>query len=162
MSELRCHYSGVPIEVKNPVPGRPYFSCSGCLVAGRLKVDAQGDFPVTPTLLALLAGGLVFFNQGLFWLLSALVRGRGRDATAGYFLTGSLALGVALWVVLVLIQWHATGGGRLADRAVAAFTGLLCLAGAIAGSGACAFAAVMLLAAWGLRGLRHRIIVDGG
>jgi len=59
MSELSCHYSGVPIHVARPQPGRAYFSCSGCAIASRIPVDAQGNFPINRTLVAVLGFGVV-------------------------------------------------------------------------------------------------------
>lgn len=156
MSELRCQYSGVPIQVARPQPGRAYFSCTGCFIRSRIPVDSSGNFPINRTLIALLAGGLAFFNQALFWLLAILLSGQGREAVAGRFVVASLALGCALWQLLAILQWRTTGGGRWTDKLAVMFTGLICAAGVIIASPGCVVGAVFLLAAWGIRGLRKK------
>jgi hypothetical protein len=156
MSDLRCQYSGVPIHVARPRPGRGYFSCSGCFLASRILINESGNFPITRTLIAVLAGGLVFFNQGLFWLLAWLLEGQGRTLVAGRFLVASLALGAVLWLLLVAVQERATGGGRWTDRLIIVFTGMLVAAAVITKSPGCMLAAVVVLVGWGLRGLRRK------
>lgn len=156
MSELRCQYSGVPIQVARPEPGRSYFSCTGCFLASRILIDESGNFPITRTLIAVLAGGLAFFNQGLFWLLAWLVSEQERAVVAGRFLVASLSLGGVLWLILVLLQWRATGGGRWTDRLVVTATGVLGGIGFMAQSPGCMIAAVVVLAGWGLRGLKRK------
>jgi hypothetical protein len=153
MSDLRCQYSGVPIHVARPQPGRAYFSCTGCALAHRVPVDAQGNFPINRTLIAVLGVGLVVFNQMLFWLLAVLLAGRNREVPATRFLVASLAVGVAMWLLLVVAQWKATGGGRWTDWLVVVFTGALAGAGVTLASPGCLAASVLLLIAWGLRGL---------
>jgi hypothetical protein len=156
MSELRCQYSGVPIHVVRPLPGRDYFSCTGCFLASRIRIDEKGNFPITRTLLAVLAGGLLFFNQALFWLLSVLLAGQGRTIVSKRFLVASLALGVALWLVLAVTQSRATGGGCRMDRLVVALTGGLAALGVWLASPGCVLGAVFLLGAWGSRGVKRR------
>ncbi len=156
MSDLRCEYSGVPIHVARPQPGRAYFSCTGCAIASRIPVSADGNFPINRTLIGVLALGLVFFNQALFWLLAVLLKGQGKTVVSERFLIGSLAVGGALWLVLAIAQWRATGGGRATDWLVIGVTGALGAAGVVAVSPGCMLAAVTLLAAWGVRGLGKR------
>ncbi|MDF3058332.1 MAG: hypothetical protein K0R17_2547 [Rariglobus sp.] len=134
---------------------RDQYSCTGSFLASRIPVDENGNFPINRTLIAVLAGGLLFFNQGLFWLLAELLAGQGRDVVANRFLVASLAVGAGLWLVLTLVQAKATGGGRMSDWLVVALTGGLGAAGLLAKSPACLVAAVLLLMVWGLRGLKR-------
>jgi hypothetical protein len=156
MSELRCQYSGVPIQVARPQPGRAYFSCSGCAVASGIPVDAQGNFPINRTLIAVLGFGVVVFNQLLFWLLAVLLAARNREVAAERFVFASLAIGVALWLLLVILQWRVTGGGRRTDRVMVAITGALLATGVAVASPGCVAGAVLGLIAWGGRGLAHK------
>lgn len=128
-------------------------SSIGVAVRSRIPVDAQGNFPINRTLIAVLGFALAFFNQALFWLLAVLLAGQGRDIVAGRFLVASLVLGAALWFVLTVVQWRATGGGRATDWMVVALTGLLGAAGVASESPGCLIASVLLLTAWGSRGL---------
>ena len=156
MSELRCQYSGVPIHVARPQPNRAYFSCTGCAIASRIPVDAQGNFPINRTLIAVLAGALIIFNQGLFWLLAVLLAGQGREVVAGRFLNPSLAVGGAMWLLLVIAQWRSTGGGRWTDWLVVQLTAVLLAFGVVTHSPGCVLASVVVLVAWAARGLRHK------
>lgn len=156
MSELHCEYSGVPIHVARPQPGRKYFSCIGCALASRVPVDEQGNFPINRTLIAVLLGGLVIFNQGLFWLLAWLLAGQGRQVVSDRFVVASLAVGGAMWFLLVVTQWRATGGGRWTDWLVVQLTAVLLAFGVVMQSPGCVLAAVITVVAWGARGLRHK------
>jgi len=153
MSDQRCQYSGAPIHVARPQPGRAYFSCTACAVASRIPVNADGNFTINRMLITVLAFGLAIFNQALFWLLAVLLVGRDKPVVAERFVVGSLALGGVLWLILVIAQWRATGGGRLADWAVVVLTGLVGAAGVVAHSPGCMLAAVGLLTIWGVRGV---------
>lgn len=153
MSNLRCHHSGAPIQVARPQPGRAYFSCTACAIADRIPVDAEGNYPITRALVAVLVAAVVFFNQALFWFLTFSLTRQNRMIAAERFVFTSLALGGALWLVSAIAQWRATGGGRWTDRLVVVLTGLLSAAGVIVGSPGCLVGSVLLLTAWGLRGL---------
>lgn len=132
----------------------PRFSCIGSAVMSRIPVDAQGNFPINRTLIAVLGFGLALFNQALFWLLAVLIQGQGRPVPAGRFLLASIGLGAALWVLLALLQARVTGGSRRNDWLVAGLTGALLVEGVGATSPGCALAAVGLLTAWNVRDLR--------
>ncbi|HEY8932831.1 MAG TPA: hypothetical protein VIM44_05925 [Rariglobus sp.] len=134
-------------------------SCIGRAIASRIPVDAQGNFPINRTLIAVLAFGLALFNQALFWLLAVLIRGQGRPVPADRFLFASVWLGAALWLILVVLQTRVTGGGRRNDWLVMLLTGGLLGAGVTTISPGCALMAVGLLTAWNLRDLKKQ---DGG
>lgn len=153
MSDPHSQRSGGAIPVARAQSGRPYFSCTACAIAARIPVDAEGNYPITRTLVAVLVAAVLFFNQVLFWLLTLSLFRQNRMIAAERFVFVSLALGGALWLVLVVAQWRATGGGNWTDRLVIALTGLLGAAGVFIGSPGSMVAAVGLLAVWGLRGL---------
>jgi len=125
----------------------------------RIPVDAQGNFPINRTLIAVLGFGLALFNQALFWLLAVLIQGQGRPVPAGRFLFASIGLGAVLWLLLVVLQARATGGGRRNDWLVAGLTGALLVTGGVAASPGCALAGVILLTGWNIRDLKKQ---DGG
>ena len=132
----------------------PRFSCIGSAIARRIPVDAQGNFPINRTLIAVLAFGLALFNQALFWLLAVLIRGQGRPIPADRFLFASVGLGAALWLILVFLQTRVTGGGRRNDWLVLLLTGGLLGVGVGTVSPGCALMAVGLLTAWGARSFK--------
>lgn len=152
---LRCAYSGVPIHVSNPQPGRAYFVTSACAIKSRIPVDAEGNFPINRPLIAVLTVSMLIFNQALFWLLAVLMDGRGKVVGGKRFLVASVALGAALWLLLAVFQWRSTGGGSVADKVVLALTAALVALGVIGTSPACSLGGVALLVAWGLR-IRRR------
>ncbi|TSJ78391.1 hypothetical protein [Rariglobus hedericola] len=117
-------------------------------------MDAQGNFPITRTLIALLAFAVALFNQALFWLLAVLIHGQGRPVPAGRFLVASLGLGVALWLILLVLQFRFTGAGRRNDSLIMFFTGTLLIAGLIVTSPGFALAATVAFTAWATRGLK--------
>lgn len=153
-----CQHCGLPFSVVRVAPGRPTYCCSGCALAARVPVDANGQFPVNTALIAALTTGFVFFNQILFWLLAILLERRA-DATAftnaGRFAFASLVVGIVVWAALAVFQARA-GARHVLD--------LFALALALGGIGAAlakadpaiAAAANGLLAAWALRGLARK------
>ena len=155
--KVTCEHCGLPFSVARAAPGRAIYCCSGCALAARVPVDAQGQFPVNGALVAALGVGFVFFNQVLFWLLAVLLARRNADgaATAARLVWASLGVGVAVWTALAWFQ-IAAGARRVADWVVmAAAAGLLACGlanvhpGVAAGGNA-------LLAAWASRGLMRR------
>jgi hypothetical protein len=130
------------------------FPSIGAAVRDRIQVDAQGNFPITRTLIAVLAFAVVLFNQGLFWLLAVLLHGQGRPIAAGRFLVASLGVGVALWAILVVLHFRFTGGARRNDNLVMILTGGLLIAGVTAASPGCALAATVAFTAWAARGFK--------
>jgi hypothetical protein len=131
------------------------FSSIGAAVRSRIPVDAQGNFPINRTLIAVLGFALALFNQALFWLLAVLIQGQGRPVPAGRFLLASLGVGAALWLILVGLQVRFTGCGRRADWLVAGLTGGLLAVGVVGMSPGCVLAATGLFTAWSARGLRR-------
>ncbi|MBW8780538.1 MAG: hypothetical protein JF599_01430 [Verrucomicrobia bacterium] len=150
-SKVACHYCGLPFSAVRVQPGRDYFCCSGCAIASRVPVDAQGRFPVNPTLLAALGLGFVLFNELLCWLFAVLLVREGRTEVAVRLVMGSLALGVASWGALVVVQWRA-GARRWVDVSVVGLLGGVLVAGLQTRSPACVVAGNLALVAWSLRG----------
>lgn len=132
-----------------------YFKSTGAAIRSRIPVDAQGNFPINRTLIAVLAFGLALFNQALFWLLAVLIEGQGRPVPAGRFLLASVILGALLWLILAVAQVRFTGPGKPMDWMVLASTGALLGAGMVMMSPGCALAATGLLTAWSARGLKR-------
>ena len=152
MDRVTCHHCGLPFRTWRVDPGRPVFCCTGCAVANRIPVDAQGNFPVNATLVSALAAGFVYFNQLLFWMLAALLAGEGKDDSAAKAAMVSLLAGAATW--LVLSGWlFRSGAGRVGDMLVAGLVLAIGIAGWASGSLACSAAANGLLLAWSVRGL---------
>jgi hypothetical protein len=154
--KVTCEHCGLPFSVARSVPGKAVYCCSGCALAARVPVDAQGQFPVNAALVTALGLGFVFFNQVLFWLLAVLLaRSVDGAANAERFAWASLGVGTAVWIALAVFQGVA-GARRITDLAVlAAAAGLLACGvtnlhpGLAAGGNA-------LLAAWALRGLMRK------
>lgn len=153
-----CEHCGLPFSVGRVAPGRPVYCCSGCALAARVPVDADGQFPVNAALVTALSSGFVFFNQALFWLLGILLARRADAASAtnaGRLALASLAIGAAVWLALAIFQTRA-GARRGADF----FILILALAGIGAAFAVCqpglAVGANALLAAWALRGLARK------
>jgi hypothetical protein len=135
------------------------FLSIGQAVRSRIPVDAQGNFPINRTLIAVLAFGVAVFNQGLFWLLAVLMAGRGQTVGAGRFVLASLGLGAVLWLVLVAVQARVTGGGSRRDWLVVCLTAVLLSFGWVATSPGCVVAAVGGLTLWSARGFKKQ---EGG
>lgn len=152
MTQVTCRYCGLPFKVRRVEAGRAYYCCSGCAVASRVSVDAQGNFPITPALVGALAVGFVFFNQLLFWLLAVLLAGEGRVEVAAKCALVSWLAGAAVWLTLVVAQARAHGW-RGADAVVAALALALGSAGVLVGSLGCGVLASGALLVWSLRGV---------
>ncbi|MFA6286314.1 MAG: hypothetical protein WC661_02945 [Opitutaceae bacterium] len=155
MNKVACHYCGLPFKALRVQPGREYFCCSGCAIASRVPVDADGKFPTNPALLTALAVGFIFFNQLIFWLLAVLLVREGRVPVAGRFEVASLVLGTVTWLALVVVQWR-LGARRWVDAVVAVLTAGLLASGLASGSQACAAAANAALVAWSVRGFLRK------
>ena len=148
-----CEHCGLPFAVARVTPGRAVYCCSGCALAARVPVDANGQFPVNAALGTALGAAFVFFNQGLFWLLALLLaREAGGAVNAGRFVIASLVTGIVVWLTLAFFQARES-----ARRAVDWFVMLATLAGlgwalATTRPGAALFANA-IFAAWAMRGL---------
>ncbi len=155
-----CEHCGLPFSVLRTPPGKAVYCCSGCALAARVPVDAQGQFPVNAALVSALGAGFVFFNQTLFWMLAILLARRAEAASAlngGRFVLASLATGALVWLALFFFQTRA-GAGRLIDRVIA---GASCaaLGWALAnGRADIALLGNAVFAAWALRGLARKKI----
>ena len=148
-----CQHCALPFSVARVAPGRPVFCCSGCALAARVPVDAQGQFPVNAALLTALGAGFVFFNQLLFWLLAVLLaRDEAGAVNAARFAAASLGVGVLVWASLGMIQLR-EGARRGVDKAVWGLSGLMLGWSVAEALPALAALANALFIAWALRGL---------
>lgn len=155
MSGVVCDHCGLPFRVARVRPGQPVYCCSGCALAARVPVDAQGQFPVNGALVTALGVGFVAFNQLLFWLLAVLLVREGQIETAGKLTLASLGAGVAVWGAVVWLQ-IAVGARRGLDLLVMAVAASA-LGLAIYSSEPCvALVGNLGLIAWSLRGVRRR------
>ena len=151
-----CEHCALPFSVTRLAPGRPVYCCSGCALAARVPVDAQGQFPVNAALGAALTLAFVGFNQVLFWLLSTLLA-READSwvNAVRFGWASLCTAGLFWVVVAATQWR-LGARSGADTAILFLSGSGMITGLLTTSPAYAALANLVLAAWSLRGLRRK------
>ncbi len=152
MERVACHHCGRTFRIWRVESGRPVFCCTGCAVVNGIPVDAQGNFPVNATLVSALAAGFVYFNQLLFWVLTALLAGEGKADLAGKTAMVSLLAGAATWLVLTGWLLRASAS-RIGDWVVAGLALAIGIAGWAAGSLACFAAANGLLLGWSVRGL---------
>lgn len=151
-----CEHCGLPFSVARVAPGRKVYCCSGCALAARVPVDAQGQFPVNAALVTALGTGFVFFNQALFWLLAILIaRQEAGAVNAGRFATASLVVGVAVWCAVAFFQMR-EGARRAVDQAMLGLAAFGVGLGFANGAPAYALAGNALLAAWALRGLARK------
>jgi hypothetical protein len=151
--KVTCVHCRLPFSVGRVTPGRPVYCCSGCALAARVPVDAQGQFPVNGALVAALGVGFVFFNQVLFWLLAVLLaRTEDGAVNAGRFTWASLAVGALVWAALSVSQWRA-GARRVLDLAMPAAAAILFGFAVVSFAPLCAILGNAVLATWALRGL---------
>jgi hypothetical protein len=129
MPRVQCSYCGLPFNVRQVEPGRPYYCCSGCALLSRLpQPGAGGEFPVTPALVVALCAGIAFFNQVLFWTPGIAMARDQRAEQALLFAQVSAGLGVAVWLTLVVTM--ARAASRSWTDAAAAVVTLAGLVGA--------------------------------
>lgn len=155
MTGVICEHCGLPFRVTRVRPGQPVYCCSGCALAARVPVDAQGQFPVNGALVTALGVGFVAFNQLLFWLLAVLLAREGQIQTAGKLTLASLAAGVAVWGAVVGLQF-VVGARRVLDSVVMVAGAAAVTLGIVAGEPCVALAGNLGLIAWSLRGVRRR------
>ncbi len=151
-----CEHCSLPFVVGRVAPGRPVYCCSGCALAARVPVDAQGQFPINAALGTALTLAFVGFNQVLFWLLSVLLA---RDSEAWVNATrfgrASLGTGAAFWLVVAVTQWR-LGARSGSDAVVLLLSGSGMVVALATGAPAHAAVANLVLAGWSLRGLRRK------
>ena len=153
-----CEHCGLPFFVGRVAPGKPVYCCSGCALAARVPVDAQGQFPVNAALVSALGVGFVFFNQALFWMLALLLARQSDEASAtnaGRLILASLGAGAVVWLALMFFQARA-GALRAVDRVWLAASGVGLGWAAANGRAEIALLCNTLLAAWALRGLARK------
>lgn len=161
MTSVACTHCGLPLRVARVTPGRPVYCCSGCALAARVPVDAQGQFPVNGALVTALGVGFVAFNQVLFWLLAVLLAREGQSATAARLTLASLAIGGVVWGTLAWLQF-AVGARRVSDFAIVALGAGAVVLGVMASEPCVVAAGNLGLVAWSLRGVRRRAQVKVG
>jgi peptidoglycan biosynthesis protein MviN/MurJ (putative lipid II flippase) len=158
MISVTCLHCGLPLRVARVTPDKPVYCCSGCALAARVPVDANGQYPVNGTLVTALGVGFVAFNQLLFWLLAVLLAREGQSQTAARLLLGSLAAGGLVWLALAWFQ-VAVGARQIWDIMFLALGACLIALGVIAREPCVALAGNLGLIAWSVRGLRRRKVV---
>lgn len=148
-----CAHCGLPMRVRRAEPGRRHYCCSGCAFLARMPAKGSDQFPITPALIAGLAGGFVFFNQLLFWLGSFLLgRESGRETLAANLGLVSILCGGGIMVFLAVTQWK-SGSTRAGEFIVFAIIAALFGLALARHSPALAVMATTLLSAWCGRGL---------
>ena len=114
------------------------------------------------TLLSVLGGGFVFFNQALFWMLAVVLERRADPASViygGRLAMASLTLGAAVWLSVMFFQWKA-GVLRAPDKAVLGLTGVALGWAFSHGMPGAALLGNLVLAAWALRGLARKKVSE--
>lgn len=117
MERVTCAFCGLPFRVRVARPGESHFCCSGCALASRIPVTAEG-LPVSRALVVALVLGFGLFNQLLFTALAAATAAEGRQAEADLFVLVAQAVGGVLTVacmafVVTAIQRTASDWGVL-------------------------------------------------
>lgn len=161
MAKQLCAHCGLPTFVpdaeaaSDAADRRPVFCCTGCAFAHRLAAKPAAEGDLTPLQTGAWLTGFAFFNQGVFWLLQVLLRGEDRSALSVASAYVSIALGGAIWALLV---WALVAAGRRtkADMLVWTLTAAGILLGLATRSPACAMAATAGLTLWTLRGFVRR------
>ena len=151
-----CEHCGLPFSVSRVAPGSAVFCCSGCALAARVPVDANGHFPVNAALVSALGAGFGFFNQALFALLAVLLAREADGAVnAGRFAWASLLTGVVLAMVLAVFQAR-VGARRWVDWTVFTACAAMVALGLVTKSPGCALAGNFGLIAWSARGVGRK------
>jgi hypothetical protein len=153
-----CEHCGLPFTSLRAVAAGPVYCCTGCALAARVPVDAEGNYPVNAAALTATVLAFVGFNQALFWGVALLLAREVEDAralvNAGRFALASLLVGAGLWVSLAWIQAK-VGARGAGDFAVAILSLLGVVGAAVAGAPGWALLANLGLALWALRGVRR-------
>lgn len=156
MAGINCRRCGQGFATPSITEGADYFCCAGCAIKHRVPVDAQGQFPVNAPLVSVLVLGFLFFNQLLFWMLSALVVHNGKPELAMRMQWVSAGLALLVWLGFVMISLRERVMRR-ADYGVAlGLLGLHALAlCAVPPYVVCMAGANLLFILWCARGLRR-------
>jgi hypothetical protein len=155
MISVVCDHCRLPLRVARVTPGRAVYCCSGCALAARVPVNAQGEFPVNGAVVTALGVGFAAFNQLLFWLLAILLLREGKAQMADRWVLGSLILGAVVWASLAWLQL-AVGARRVVDMLVLAVGGAALAVGALVSQPCLVLAGNLGVIAWSLRGVRRR------
>jgi hypothetical protein len=120
MTRVACLYCGLPFKVRRVEPDHEYFCCTGCAMLARVPVDPQGHFPVNAHLISVLAVSFLYFNQLLFWLLSAVLGHDTAQALLAQRFGGlTAAMAFVVWLAVVIVQ-RSERSVRAGDLVVAA------------------------------------------
>jgi len=155
MTGVVCTHCGLPFRVARVRPDKPVYCCSGCALAARVPVDAEGQFPVNGALVTALGVGFAAFNQLLLWLLALLLAREGQVETAAKLTLASLALGGVVWGALASLQ-IGVGARRVLDLAVLGVGACAVVLGVIVREPCLALAGNIGVIAWSVRGVRRR------
>jgi hypothetical protein len=155
MTGVVCTHCGLPFRVARVRQDKPVYCCSGCALAARVPVDAEGQFPVNGALVTTLGVGFAAFNQLLLWLLALLLAREGQVETAATLTLASLALGLGVWGALASLQ-IGVGARRVLDLAVLGAGAGAVVLGVIVREPCLALAGNIGVIAWSVRGVRRR------
>jgi hypothetical protein len=166
MPQVTCEFCRLPFRVRSVAEGATYFCCSGCALAARIPIGADGQLPVSRALVAAVALGFGLFNQALFGVLGLASMREGRIPAGETFTLVSLVVGafaaaaaVGFAVLPGTRRWTdaAVAVGALA---VAAWSGLQ-VAASVAAASLWLLAVNTLLATWLARGWLRRLFARG-
>jgi hypothetical protein len=154
-----CTHCSLPFSVRRVVPEQPIYCCSGCALAARVPVDAEGNYPINAAAVTATSLAFVAFNQGLFWMMALLLGravepGTAQVMNAVRFTWASFVVAVLLWGALAVLQAR-VGARRGVDGLMVLFSGAMIGYGALCSSPVYALIGNGLLSAWALRGLRR-------
>ncbi|MCF3648708.1 hypothetical protein [Synoicihabitans lomoniglobus] len=154
MESASCHYCGLPFKVRTVKPAESVYCCAGCALAERVRTE-DGNFPVTPELIVGLLASLAVFNQVLFAVLAWLMQDEGKADLVRRFEWGSLSLGAAAFVLLVVAQ-RSSGARTPLDLILLCQSVFLLILGVGLTSPFCAAIGTIGLLGWSARGLVRR------
>ena len=155
MPQFSCQYCGQSFSiVRSTQEARETYCNLGCALRARVRVDADGNFPVNQHLVAALVTGFLFFNQALTAGAALMLVARGRTENSHQLAWVSFAFGVFVWLATLVLQQrekvargkdYAFGGATLAILLAAIWRNEPRVGLALAATG------VLLI--WNLRGL---------
>lgn len=124
---LNCQRCGTSLRgTPSAPPGAAYCSL-GCAALARIPVDADGNFPVNAPLLRLLAIAALYFNQLLFWSVSAFLLRQGKPVPAARLEVVAWICALGVWAGLLLAR-RAEGVAHRKDHALDLIAAALMLA----------------------------------
>ena len=156
MTGVICTHCGLPFRVARVRPDKPVYCCSGCALAARVPVDAEGQFPINGALVTALGVGFAAFNQLLVWLLALLLARQGQVQTAATLTLASLAMGIVVCGAVAALQ-IGVGARRVLDLAVLGAGAGAVVLGVIVREPCLALAGNIGVIVWSVRGVRRQV-----